>query len=209
MLYLSGAIREALSKHPEIGWMATPDMGNKLPHGPWWAFDNACFANPQGFDFDRWERALRRRIHEAGEDKLLFVVAPDIPFDGEGTVKRFAEYRDRLLGLKLPLAFVTQDGMGAEDVPWGDIDAVFVGGSTEWKTGHESGAIVTEARERGKWVHMGRVNSLRRLRAAYSMGCNSVDGTFLKYGPDVNLQRLLGWFREMGVQPVLRLEHSA
>lgn len=25
------------------------------------------------------------------------------------------------------------------------------------------------------------------------MGCDSVDGTYLTFGPDVNLPRLLGW----------------
>ena len=30
---------------------------------------------------------------------------------------------------------------------------------------------------RGKWVHMGRVNSTRRIRYAASIGCDSVDGT--------------------------------
>ena len=209
MIYLSGAIREKFGAYPEIGWMATPDMGNRLPAGPFWAFDNACFAHPGEFDWDRWERALRRRIAEAGADRLLFVVAPDVPFDAEGTVKRFAQYRDRLKALGLPLAFVTQDGMGTEDIPWGDVDAVFVGGSTAWKTGHESAAIVTSARERGKWVHMGRVNSLKRLRVAVSMGCHSADGTFLKYGPDTNLARLLGWLRSIATEPPMRLETVA
>jgi hypothetical protein len=209
VIYLSGAIRKKLTEYPEIGWMATPDMGNILPRGPMWAFDNACFKDPQGFNWERWEKSLRKRIAEAGEERLLFVVAPDIPFDAEGTVRRFAEYRDRLKALNLPVAFVTQDGMGTEDVPWADIDAVFVGGSTEWKTGHESGAIVTAARERGKWVHMGRVNSLKRLRVAVSMGCNSADGTFVAFGPDINIERLLGWLKALALEPLLRLEHAS
>ena len=40
---------------------------------------------------------------------------------------------------------------------------------------------------------MGRVNSLRRYRYAQAIGCTSVDGTFLAYGPDVNLPELLSW----------------
>lgn len=44
---------------------------------------------------------------------------------------------------------------------------------------------------------MGRVNSLRRLHYAVSIGCDSVDGTYLAHGPDTNLPRLLGWLRTL------------
>jgi hypothetical protein len=40
---------------------------------------------------------------------------------------------------------------------------------------------------------MGRVNSARRLRHAARVGALSVDGTFLAYGPDVNLPRIARW----------------
>jgi hypothetical protein len=34
------------------------------------------------------------------------------------------------------------------------------------------------------------------MLAAKRMGCDSADGTFLAYGPDVNLPRLLSWLCE-------------
>ena len=40
---------------------------------------------------------------------------------------------------------------------------------------------------------MGRVNSARRFAIAELMGCNSVDGTYLTYGPDTNLPDVLTW----------------
>ncbi len=46
-------------------------------------------------------------------------------------------------------------------------------------------------------VHCGRVNSLKRLRYAASIGCQSADGTFLAYGPDRNLPVLLGWLHTL------------
>jgi hypothetical protein len=76
---------------------------------------------------------------------------------------------------------------------WREFDALFVGGSTEWKLGEDAAWLVQQARGRDKWVHMGRVNSLRRLRYAHRIGCQSVDGTFLAFGPDLNLARLCGW----------------
>jgi hypothetical protein len=59
----------------------------------------------------------------------------------------------------------------------GATDALFIGASTEWKLGPSAEALVAQAKDRGKWVHMGRVNSHRRIRYAASIGCDSVDGT--------------------------------
>jgi hypothetical protein len=40
---------------------------------------------------------------------------------------------------------------------------------------------------------MGRVNSWRRWQVADTFGCDSVDGTYLVYGPDQLLPHVLGW----------------
>jgi len=91
------------------------------------------------------------------------------------------------------VALVAQDGLEKLRVPWDDFDALFIGGSTEWKLGRWAALITAAARIRGKHVHMGRVNSLKRWRSAASIGCHSVDGTYLVFGPNKNLPRLLGW----------------
>lgn len=198
MIYLSGAVTP--DRDPRVGYMMTYKMGNTVPDGAVWAGDNGCF--PRGdFDWEKYQRWLSRMPLE----RCLFLVVPDMPFDAEGTRDRFFEWAELVARYEKPLAFVTQDGMGAEDVPWSQVDAVFVGGSTEWKIGPESAAIVAEAVKRGKWTHMGRVNSLKRLRQAYLMGCDSADGTFLKYGPRTNWGRLIGWLDEMERAPMYRL----
>jgi hypothetical protein len=43
------------------------------------------------------------------------------------------------------------------------------------------------------FVHMGRVNSLKRLRYAEFIGVDSADGTVLTFGPDRRLPEVLGW----------------
>jgi len=43
---------------------------------------------------------------------------------------------------------------------------------------------------------MGRVNSGKRFRAAQAGGYDSVDGTFLAFGPKPNLIRLQGWMQQ-------------
>lgn len=198
MLYLSGAIQPDLH-HPQIGWMVTPEMGNRLPTHGWWAADNGCFTNPTGFSWEKYERWLAPRL-EAHGDRLLFATYPDVPFDSDATLARFDEYHSRMSQFPRR-AIVTQDGMHSEDLRWDDIEAVFVGGTTEWKTGQESTAICLDAKRRGKWVHMGRVNSLQRIKAAQTMGCDSADGTYLRYGPEINTPKLVEWMAEVVRQP--------
>jgi hypothetical protein len=80
-------------------------------------------------------------------------------------------------------------------VPWNEFDALFIGGTTAWKLGPAAARLAQQGRQRGLWVHMGRVNSLRRLRYAASIGRHSVDGTHLTYGPRRKLPELLGWLQ--------------
>jgi hypothetical protein len=76
------------------------------------------------------------------------------------------------------VGFVAQDGCEHGLVPpWWSFDALFLGGSTAWKLGPDARALAGRAKQRGKWLHMGRVNSLRRLRYAQAIGCDSVDGS--------------------------------
>lgn len=168
----------------------------------WFAVDNACFAHPDDFDFDRFARFTEKVLALHG-DRCLFVVTPDKPFDADETIRRFDQYRPQMDRFGAPVAFVTQDGMQAEDLPWPDFDTLFVGGSTEWKLGEESAALVIEANRRGKWVHVGRVNSHRKFRRARAMGGDSADGTILKYGLDYNWPRVKGWLDEQTIQPEL------
>ncbi|GGP80795.1 hypothetical protein [Streptomyces melanogenes] len=63
--------------------------------------------------------------------------------------------------------------------------------------------LALEARELGLAVDMGRVNSRRWLRLAQAIGCTSADGTYLAFGPDTNLPRLLAWMNELHTTPTL------
>jgi len=178
--------------------MVNPGGASPLPAGDWWAMECGTFGQ---WDETRFFRSLARRLAQS-PDRCLFVVVPDVPFDAEGTLARWPEYRDRCAAYGAPLAFVTQDGMGTEDIPL-DADSLMVGGSTEWKLGHESTAMMAAAKARGMWVHVGRVNSYRRLKAAASAGADSADGTYLKYGPDVNWPRLRRWLDTHAANPTM------
>jgi len=94
--------------------------------------------------------------------------------------------------------------MEYEPVDWDSFDALFIGGSTEWKLGPEARAFSSEAKARGKWLHMGRVNTWRRYEIAESFGCDSVDGTTILFGPSKNLPIVLGW----GVRSVKEVQST-
>jgi hypothetical protein len=72
-------------------------------------------------------------------------------------------------------------------------DVLFLGGSDGFKLGNEGWVATQRAKAAGKWVHMGRVNSLKRLLYAASIGCDSADGTFVGHGPSQNVPKVLSW----------------
>jgi hypothetical protein len=92
--------------------------------------------------------------------------------------------------------FVAQDGLENLVTPWDDFDVLFIGGSTEWKLGGHVRALTAEAKDHGKYVHMGRVNSGRRFAYAQLIGCDSADGTTLAKFPDATLPDVLAWLRK-------------
>ena len=109
--------------------------------------------------------------------------------DADATFQRFRDWR--MLLCHLPLAFVLQDGSERPGrVPWDapGLAGVFVGGSDEWKLGPDAARLVRQARARGLYAHMGRVNSEKRIQHAHSIGCTSVDGTSWVMWRDAHLK---------------------
>jgi hypothetical protein len=121
----------------------------------------------------------------------LFVTAPDVVGDGARTLELFEEWYDELNACWQPKALVAQDGMRAIDVPWKRIDALFIGGTSEFKMGVAAHKLAQEAKRRGLWLHMGRVNTQQRIRYAKAIGCDSIDGTSLSWFKDHYLSRTL------------------
>ena len=176
----------------------TPGGTGAIPRGATLAADNGCFANPGGYSDRRYQMFLRRMPRE----RTLFATAPDVLGDHLATVARSVPMLRRIRELGHKAAFVAQDGWNEETTPWDELDALFVGGSTAFKFRGGRDAVAA-ARRRGKWTHMGRVNSLERLRAAAAIGCDSADGTFLRFAPDTNWPRILVWFDAMETQAEL------
>ncbi len=159
--------------------MLTPRMGQRPFSGQVWAADNGRFSAPQDYSDDGYLRWLDSMPREG----CLFATAPDVVGDALATYALSLPMFPKIRALGYPVALVAQDGLEDLTIPWGAFDCLFIGGSTEWKLGPEAAAIAAEAKAHGKWVHMGRVNSKRRMVYAASIGCDSADGTYLRFRP--------------------------
>lgn len=196
MIYLSGAISQTMlaNPRPDLGIMIQPGMGNSsLPLSFWtWSADNGCFAQGDRFDpgdWLEWLAGLRRY-----RDRCLFAVAPDVIGDAAATWERSAPYLPTIRQLGYKAALVAQDGFDAGVVDWAAFDVLFLGGTDAWKLSEAGGyAAAAEAKRRGRHVHCGRVNSLRRLVAMRTAFVDSCDGTYVAFGPDRNLPRVYDW----------------
>lgn len=157
----------------EVGQLLTPLTRYRLrdPARPW-AIDNGAFAafNPAAF-----LSLLEREAHH--RDRCLFVTVPDVVGSARRTLEVFEHWKDQLTGWKLALA--CQDGQEHLPIPWGDIAAVFIGGSTNWKCSPKAAQIIKAAIAIGKWAHVGRVNHPERWDHFEKLGANSIDGSGL------------------------------
>jgi len=185
-----------------LGCMTTPAQGNRIPDGALYAADNGKFG--KGWPgADRWFDWLETTVTRYGADRCLWAVAPDVPFDAAGTLAESLPWLARIRELGIPAAFAAQDGCDLLGLPWDEFDVLFLAGSTEWKIGPVAERLAREAKARGKTVHMGRVNSARRLGIAEWFGCDTADGTYLTFGPDTNLPKLTAWLDELHHTPSL------
>lgn len=176
----------ARAGNPRLGLLATPrGLLRDIPPQTIWAADNDCF---QGLN----EPRFRRMVAWCREQTVppAFVTVPDVVGDAARTLELFAAWEPELRGL--PLAFVTQDGLDPAAVPWDRIRAVFLGGSDAHKFGPVARAVAEEARARGVWVHAGRVQTLKKIRAMVGIA-DSIDGTCTARLPNFWVPKLLGW----------------
>lgn len=197
-----------------LGFIDTPAQGRIRPDGVTWCADNGAFS--ARFDERKWWRFLEKHADDAA------------------TLARSLPWLPRIRALGYPVAFVAQNGATPDAIPWDQVDALFLGGTLEcpacawvwpadrkpartqpcdqcgtrmreWKERAAARALAAEAKARGLWLHMGRVNGEARYRYALAIGCDSVDGTFLTFAPDTNLPRLTKWIDRAHAHPAPRL----
>lgn len=197
MLYFATASTEPVRstmRNGGLGQIVTPAAGNRLVAGVRWIADNSVFGNkyPGDSAFLAW---LAARSHAARD--CAFVVAPDVVCDATATLARSVPLLAPIRALGFPVAYVAQNGAEPLSLPWDQFDALFIGGDDAFKLGFDAHVLARMAKRLGKWVHMGRVNSRKRLAYADSIGCDSCDGTYIAFGPTKNLARMIRWLGEI------------
>jgi len=156
-----------------------------IVEGCWRAADNDAYNK---FNAERFQTMLK--VHRPYLSRCLFVVAPDSVGDHEATLAFWHNWKRTISYAGYPAAFVAQDGCTIKDVPWSEADALFIGGHDQFKDS-DAMPIIREAKRRGLWVHVGRVNdSPRRLRYCLELSVDSIDGTAYAQKPD----KMLRWY---------------
>lgn len=189
--YLSGSTNDADEPaiiKAGIGLMIQPGNGYHLrcSRYPAWAVDNGCL-NPKTYVGDE---AFLRYLDGLPREGCLFVVIPDVARRPNGelggdpvaTWARFRELAPWVKAMGFSPALAAQDGielMANLQEQLEEAGTLFIAGSTYWKL--HATDLCRVARNLGKPVHMGRVNSMKRLERARMMGCTSADGTLLRF----------------------------
>lgn len=205
MMFLSaGSGLSMKGWHSNFGVMTSPS--NRMcplavKQGRLWAMDNEAFTlslRGETFKLNRW----LDHWHKVApfSSKCLFLVIPDAVASSEATIKLWKVWSPvfRLFCGDVPLAFVAQNGQ--ENLPFpADCQAIFIGGSTEWKLSPMALEVISRAKQEGKWVHIGRVNTIKRFRHFELAGADSCDGTGLARFT----KKYLPMFTNMVAQPSL------
>jgi hypothetical protein len=141
-----------------------------------YAIDNGAWTAYQK-DTPWDESAFLALLEKLGGGRISLLCPTSSP---AGSI-RSGSRRPGFLGSRATAAgssFRFKDGMTPADVAplLGSTIGVFVGGSTEWKL-----RTISEwarlARERGAYCHVGRVNTVRRIRLCLVAGVDSFDGS--------------------------------
>ncbi len=158
--------------------LRTPLTGYARKDGVPWVMDNGAFT-----DFDK--RSYSRMAQVAINDpECVWFTLPDVVGSHDETRLLFDYWKIHLTNFFIPepdfsnkAAFVIQDGANIFDIPWSEITAVFLGGTTKFKLSREAFKLLEYAKhEKKKWVHVGRVNTQGRIGYFHGIA-DSIDGS--------------------------------
>lgn len=177
MLLVSGATSTVsrLAHEDGLGVLMTPRGGHSAEWlrstGLTWAADNDAFS---GFNVTAFRAMLSRLQSESA--RCRFVSVPDVVGDAVATVSLFHCWEMEVKRYGYPVALVAQNGLENMLIPWRRFDALFIGGTDNWRRTPALPWLIAEAKQRGKWVHFGRIN-IGSVRIAQYYGADSFDGS--------------------------------
>ena len=162
---------EQIAKWPGLilGQLQEP-ISNYKHWGGRYAIDNGAFSR---FREDKFRSVIHR--HKADMDLCLFVAMPDVVGDARRTLEVFPFWYEHLAAW--PKALVAQDGIEDLAIPWELLDAIFIGGTTEFKMSDAAAGVIKAAQILGKHVHIGRVNTPKRFLHFEKLGADTCDGS--------------------------------
>ncbi len=160
------ALRHEQWEEGVIGQLLTPLTRYRRGHDVF-AIDNGCFTSFREKEFV----SLLKREFEYREN-ALFVCAPDKVGCHKTTIQMFNDYAYLCEGFKI--AFVAQDGY--EGMP-DEVDALFIGGTNAFKDSQLAIDAVTDALNKNKHVHIGRINTAPRFLKFNQLGAHTCDGS--------------------------------
>jgi hypothetical protein len=172
------------NQHLVLGQFLTP-LTNYANWGGVFAVDNGAFS---GFDRIAYDRLLHNNRPQRAN--CLWVTVPDVV----GSARRTLEVFDYLQGdyHPWPLALVAQDGIEDLPIPWGEIHAIFIGGTDGFKMSRAAVDVIRAAQATGKHTHVGRVNTRKRFSHFHQLGVDTCDGSGLCRFSDEKLPQLHG-----------------
>ena len=162
----SKVVHYLAGKHPgKIGWIQSPKSWVNPPYYMPYAMDNGAFK-----DFIPNEY-LNHIVRSQKFHNPLWIALPDSLGNAKETLRLWDQWYPQVSKTKYKLAFVAQDGILPQDIPK-EAHCIFVGGTTNWK-------LKNSYKFKGiaNLLHIGRVNSTKRLQWALEIGADSCDGT--------------------------------
>ena len=200
LLLVSGATR--FPRSGNVGHLIVPRQWNdpdSLDLSCPYAMDNGCFTGLDEGGFMRMLYAYRRKRG------CLFVTVPDKVGDAAATLQLWPFWSRVVRSLGHSPAFVAQNGLTEDRIPWDEFGTLFIGGDDVFKDSRDVQSLCGWAKAKGKWVHWGRVNGKRRYELAQKAGADSIDGTGFSMFPDTNIPLVDEWREQIAAQPELSL----
>lgn len=139
-----------------------------IDNGAWTAFQKKC-----AFD----SRSFIRLVIALGA-LADWVATPDIVGGGLDSLNLSLKWLPWVLRHTKRALIPVQDGMVEDDVRdlLSDRVGIFIGGSTPWKLSSMA-RWCRLAKEKNVWCHVGRVNSMQRIKRCQMAGATPFDGT--------------------------------
>lgn len=200
MRYMIGSACESSLKKvqvhiPDVGMIITPsswrseekrDCEYALDNGVWEAF-----LQNRSWD-DRMHDNWTRMLCKVKNKMPLWVLLPDTVADWGRTVHLASNYVSTVRQKGFPVAIALQDGCNFKQVLDFSPDWVFVAGSDEWKDSNIAPAC-RYFHDMGIKVHVGRVNTMDRIKLCFEAGVDECDGTSLNRFTNKNSPQMARW----------------